>query len=488
MKGFGAAVLVLWVSAWALDAAAGQYRIRRPELTPAAAAAPKVFIETEVDPHNPYVQAAARVTIRVYSSRSLYRSDLDLPAPSDALVHQVGGDDHGTVRRAGRSYDVLTRHYLVFPQRSGTVNLPGATLSAQVLTSTGRSNRFGTDPSSGAPLSGSAYAYGALSVAIEPLTIRGEAIALEVRPRPSAAVTSYWMPARHVSLTSEWHPAVTQAHVGDALTLSVAVEADGLPAEQLPDVSSLLEVPLGLKAYPDEPKLDNANRGDTLVGRREQSIALIADQPGRFTLPALQLRWWDTARNVAQEVTVPARTVLVLPTAAPNAARTAAPGVGAGRSSHVALEEPWRWVSLALALAWLATLAGWYGSRRFAWALPRGPGRPGGPSPAASPPAGAARARSRFLDACRSDDARAARRNLLAWADAEWPEPAPAGLNGMARASGDAELGRLLRELDRACYAGGAWKGEALARALTELPLPARLRGGRRSRLAPLYH
>jgi len=472
----GRSVLALLVaSAWVLDAA--------------AAAAPKVFIETEVDPHDPYVQAAARVTIRVYSSRALYRSDLDLPAPSDALVRQVGGDDHGTVRRDSRAYDVLTRQYLVFPQRSGKVSLPGAMLNAQVLSSTGRLNRFNNDPSSGVPLGGSPYAYGALSVAIEPLAIRGDAIVLEVRPRPAGNVTSYWMPARRVSLTSEWHQASTQAHVGDALTLSVAVEAEGLPAEQLPDVASLLEVPQGLKAYPDEPKLDNSNQGDTVVGRRAQNIALIADQPGRFTLPALELRWWDTVRNLPQQVTVPARTVLVLPAPAAAPARTTPAAEPASGSSRFALEEPWRFVSLALALAWLATLAGWYGSRRRAALLLHPPLTPSGALRASgSPPSGTSRARSQFLEACRANDPRAARRNLLAWSGAEWPQPAPAGLNGMARVSGDAELGRLLRELDRACYAGGSWQGEALARALSELPLPARRSSARGSRLAPLYH
>jgi hypothetical protein len=461
----GRVLALLLASAWALDA---------------AAAPPKVFIETEVDPHDPYVQAAARVTIRVYSARALYRSDLDLPAPSDVLVHQIGGDDHGSVRRDSHAYDVLTRRYLVFPQRSGTLNLPGAMLSAQILTATGRRNPFNTDPSSGAPLGGSPYAYGALAVAIEPLMIRGEAIVLEVRPRPTGTLASYWMPAQRVSLTSEWHPESTQAHVGDALTLSVAVQAEGLPAEQLPDVSSLLKVPQGLKAYPDEPKLDNANRGDTLVGRREQSIALIADQPGRFTLPALKLRWWDTARNLPQEVSVPARTVLVMPPVA-TPSRSQAPVAGSADSSRFALENPWRWVSLALALAWVATLLGWYGSRRGAAVLPQGPSR-GTPRP------GAARARGAFQDACRANDPRAARRSLLAWVEAEWPGPAPAGLNGMAKQSGDSELARLLRELDRACYAGGAWQGETLARALAALPLPPRGAGGRASRLAPLYH
>ncbi len=492
MKALGASLLALLVTAaWGLDA--NQWpRIRHDLSQPTtAAAAPgnaapanKVFIETEVDPRDPYVQAAARVTVRVYSARALYRSDLDLPAPADALVRQVGGDDHGTAKRDNRAYDVLTRRYLVFPQRSGKLSLPGAVLSAQILTSTGRTNPMSNDPSTGAPLGASPYAYGALSISVEPLMLKGDAIALDVRPRPAGNVSSYWMPARQVNLTSDWRPPSSEARVGDALTLSVAVEAEGLPAEQLPDLSTLLKVPPGLKAYPDEPKLDTSNRGDTLVGRREQNIALIADQPGRFNLPALQLRWWDTAHNVAQEVTVPARTLTVLPAAAAATAtaRAASTATGAASASRLGLQDPWRWASVAFALAWLATLGGWYVSRRRAAAVPRGVPQ------TRNDARGASRARARFLEACRANEPRAARRHLLAWADAQWPGSPPSGLNGMAKASGDSELGRLLRELDRACYAGGTWQGEPLARALPELPAPAREGARRSTQLEPLYH
>ncbi|HUN77095.1 MAG TPA: hypothetical protein VMU40_21470 [Steroidobacteraceae bacterium] len=462
MRAHGARLLMLLLtSAWALRA---------------VGAPSPVFIETEVAPRDPYVQAAARVTVRVYSARVLYRSDLDLPAPPDALVRQLGGDDHGTARRENRTYDVLTRRYLVFAQRSGKLTLPGALLSAQILTAAGRSSPFNNDPSS-APLGGSTYAYGALSVAVEPLMLRGDSIVLDVRPRPAGGLSSYWMPARQVSVTSAWHPESSEARVGDALTLNLAVQADGLPAEQLPDLSALLSVPAGLKAYPDEPKLENANRDDSLVGRREQNIALIADQPGRFTLPALKLRWWDTARNRPEEVTVPAKTLVVLPPVAASTAlpRAVSPGPGGPGAIRWAVGDPWRWVSLGLALAWLATLAIGYGAR----ARPRSPAPPV-PGPSAS------RCRARFLDACRANDARAARRHLLAWAGATLPS-APAGLNGMARLSGNAELVRLLRDLDRACYAGGPWQGGPLARALHSLPPPQHGSPPRSSSLAPLY-
>ncbi|HXS27819.1 MAG TPA: hypothetical protein VN730_09155 [Steroidobacteraceae bacterium] len=451
----------------------------------AAAVLPRVFIETDVSSRTPYVQAATRVTVRVYSARALYHPDLDLPASADALIRQIGNDDRSTVDRDGRSYDVLTRQYLVFPQHSGKLTLPGAQLTAQVLTSNGRPDPFRGTPGRGAV---SPYGYGALSIAVEPLQLKGNAIALDVRPRPAGAVGSYWMPARQVTLTSTWQPQSLQAHVGDALTLDVTEQADGLTAEQLPDLTTLLAVPPGLKVYPEEPKLDNFSAGDSVVGRRQQSIALIADRPGQYTLPALHLKWWDTAHDAPQEIVLPPRTLAIgaAPAAPPASIARGLPGAGNVLGAS-ASSDPWRWATVALLAAWLLTLAAWYVERRREPVSPR-PAAPEGPS---SP--GASRARAAFLDACRRHDARAARRHLIAWSAAEWARSPPAGLNGLARRIGDEQIERLLRELDRACFAGGEWRGDALALAFARWPqhreasasgAPARTR---KTPLAPLY-
>jgi hypothetical protein len=446
-----------------------------------------VFIETDVSSRSPYVQAATRVIVRVYSARALYHPDLDLPATADVLVRQIGNDDHSSVERGGRSYDVLTRQYLVFPQRSGKLTLPAAQLSAQVLTSSGRPDPYrGTPGGQGAI---SPYGYGALSIAVEPLQLRGDAIALDVRARPASAVGSYWMPARQVTLTSAWQPPSLQAHAGDALTLDVTEQADGLTAEQLPDVTTLLEMPAGLKVYPEEPKLDNLSEGDTVVGRRQQSIALIADRPGRYTMPALHLRWWDTTHDAAQEIVLPPRTLAIGAAPAAPAASAARGLAGADNVLGAsAARDPWRSATIAFGAAWLLTLAGWYVARR----RPPAPAPKAADEPSSSP--GASRARTAFLEACGRNDARAARRHLIAWSAAEWKRSPPAGLNGLARRIGDEEIGRLLRELDRACFAGAAWRGDALALAFDRWPTHRTEPGflavakPRKTPLAPLYH
>jgi len=445
-----------------------------------AQAARDVFLETSFEPAQPYVQAAVNVTVRLFAAVPLHRASLDLPGSADVLVQQVGADSHTTAERNGRHYQVIERHYVLFPQHSGTLEVPGADLEAQVAigaSDTPPDNQVFADIWSRFP-------FGGLWGRLRSLHLHGEPIKLAVQPRPAAAFAQYWLPARDVTLAADWHPDRHDTHVGDPLTLTLHLEALGLTAAQLPDLSALLELPPGLKAYPDQARLTNGSRADTVLGQREQSVALIADQAGHFTIPALHLHWWDTASNAARETVLPEEVLDVLPApgarvaAAPSKppvnagaavpARRAAADISAGGLSSL----PWVAVALGFALLWVLTLLAWWvASRRRVAAAQRAgaSGESQGPSARARP---TARDTWRaFREGCERNDPLAARRALLDWAAARWPEAKGLGLRAVAerleagKLAADELLGLLL-DLERACYAGGEWRGAALLEAL----------------------
>jgi len=478
------------------------------------AASRQVFLETQFGPSNPYVQAAVTVTLRLYTREALYNPSITLPGNNDFLVRQVGSDHQGTVVQGGASYVVVTRHYVVFPLRSGRLTLPGAVLDARVASQS--ASGFGSNPFAG--FFSSTPFFGNVFSTVKPIRLHGDAIRLDVRARPAAAVGSYWLPATAVTLKETWDPDVLKAQAGNPLTVDLSLQATGLTAAQLPDLSQLMALPPGVKPYPDEPKLTDTAQGETVVGTREQSIALIADRPGRYTLPALRIDWWDTRTNQPRETTLPPRTLMILPApgaaaqarssivstvpapavAVPERRATPSPARGGGGSPHPAFvasssrgllaQRPlWIAVIAALAVAWLGTLAAWLRLRRR---LNRGE-RPAVPAPASQPVAtapSAAASRAAFLRACQLNEPAAARRHLLAWVAAVWPGAAPRGLNALARSVDDPEVGRLIRELDRACYADAPWQGAALGEALVDLPKrPRAHRRGRSTDLASLY-
>ena len=483
-----------------------------------AQSAPNVFMEASVSPEQPYVQAAVQLTVRLFAADTLYHADLELPESGEVVAKQVGSDETGTAERNGRSYQVFTRHYLLFPLHSGKLTLQGPVLDAELAMSQSRRS-YGTDPWGGGLFGGP------LLQTVRPIRLRGKPIVLAVRARPASAVGSYWLPARDVILTATWTPAKLTAQAGDPVTLDLDLKATGLTAAQLPDLASLLSPPSGLKSYPDQPKLDDSAQGGTLIGRREQAIAFMASSPGHYTIPALTVSWWDTQTNQPRVATLAAHTLSILPApgvapgTAPAAASTASgaaaapatsgtpppppaqptrpvspPGVShqapaavsAQKSAPASASSEWEWISFGLATIWLATVAGWLWSRRSRAARAKAtPPRHLEPT-ATRPPPELSKERAAFRAACETNDAHAARAHLLAWATALWGST-PSGVNAIAARLNDASLADLLRDLDRACYAGGAWQGRPLGAALTELPRQPDKRESARDGLAPLY-
>jgi len=470
--------------------------------TAGATPAAKVFIETSASPEQPYVEAVVHLTVRLFTSEMLYHADLEMPESGAVVVKQVGADQSGNTERNGQTYRVITRQYVLFPLHSGKLTLQGPVLNAEVAVNESPSG-FGNSPFGGF--------FGGLLRTVRPITVQGDPLVLSVQPRPAGAVGSYWLPASDVALNAAWNPTRLSAPAGDPITLDIDLRATGLTAAQLPDLSSLLSVPSGLKSYPDQPKLVDSMQDGKLVGDRDQTVALMADSPGHYTIPALTVKWWDTLHNQPRTVTLPARTLSILPppgsttasvSATPASApllSTAQPVPPATASRHapapVAAQKqasapaPWKWISIGLAVIWLATLGAWFWSRsgsRRAHAAAPGPTRGGGPPGPRQPPPDPAKERAAFRAACEANDARAARAHLIAWAAALWGSP-PAGINAVAARISDTTVAELLRDLDRACYAGGGWQGSPLAAALADLPVPPGRAGRRRGGLAPLY-
>lgn len=451
----------------------GNAAAAQPDAAPASGTS-HVFLTTTLGQKQPYVQAADTLTVRLYTDQPLYQASLELQPSNDVLVQQLGQDTQTSITRDGRSYQVIERKYLLFPQRSGKLHLDGPVLNAEI-----QDDRGGSDPFGGNAFFGSVFGrnpFAGMMNATRPIRVRADPLVLDVRPRPASGTGHDWLPAQHVTLTESWQPDSGPLHVGDPITRHLHLSALGLTASQLPDLSLLMPLPDGLRAYPDQARLDTGVQGNGVVGTRDQDIALIATRAGRYQIPALRLYWWDTIRNQQREVDLPARTVFVQPGSGGVAAgiTPGAPMAGTPLSSGptgstaertaVPTSSPWRWLSLVLGGLWLATLAAW-------WWISRRRRSPHSPRDRRTsiPAASVTDARKTFRQACRDDDPHAAKRALLDWARATWPHDPPLGLMALSDRSGDIELKRLLRQLDQACYAGGTWTGKPLGETLTRL-------------------
>jgi hypothetical protein len=442
------------------------------------------------------VQGEVDITARVFCAVPMANADLEFGDSDKATVRQVGSDSQSSQVVRGIRYQVFTRHYQLFPQQSGSLRLAGPTLSGEVPV-IGQPSPL-PDPF------GDLFAnsgFRDLFTDSQPIRLHADPIQLSVRARPAGAGQDYWLPAKNLTLQASWRTQGGSVQAGDPVTLDLDLKALGLTAAQLPDLTTQLDLPANIKMYPDPPQLKDTAVGDDLEGERHQSVALIADQPGSMRIPDLHLRWWNTKTDRSAELVVAGRTFQIAAVDGSKAERSPAPppSTSAATSPEPLAQPPasplasWsadigqhKTSILALATAFLLALIAWAAGR---WRQRRRrqprPAAPATYGPGDLP--NAATARSAFHAACAANDATAARRHLLVWAAAVMRGESIRGLNALAERLPDENLRSRLRELDRACYAGVPWRGDALSQAMRELPLHQSSRRGADRALAPLY-
>lgn len=410
----------------------------------------EVYLEVEARPLEPYVQQQILYKVRLFRAYPTANASLSEPKmeQGNAVIERVGEDAVYETHVNGRPYQVVERRYAIYPQASGALKIGPLAFRAQ---SGGPFNLF--DPFARRP---------------ENIERQSAPVELKVRAKPAGMDSGAWLPARDLLLTSSWSMDPPEFRVGAPITRTVTITASGLTASQLPELPAW--APAGFKTYPDQPELADNRTPEGVNGTRVEKTAVIPARPGSYELPAIRVPWWNTRADKLEYAELPAQRIQVLPAEgdgagafgpgvpAAEALLRSGPGAGAMQEAMPAVpghgDRRWQWISLALALLWLGTVAAWWGSRR-----PR-------PASGVERAAHLGAVRNEVERACRRDDAAAARDALLRWAVLRWPGTSPRNLVDVARRS-DAALAEPLRELDAALYgrAAGAWSGAPLWRA-----------------------
>lgn len=399
-----------------------------------------VFIEATLDQDSVYVQAQAVLTLRIYHSVSLFDdsslSPLQVP---DARVEKLG--DSRTYEKLinGVRHGVIEMRYALYPQHSGVLTIPPQVFSAtqvQPQAAGAQSqdvNPFGPQPG-------------------KVMRVSSTEMPLTVKPMPADYPAHVpWLPARSISLEESWSPEPGKTQVGDSLTRTIILKAEGLAGAQLPPLPAI-EVP-GLRRYPDQPQLRNLPSERGLIGTREEREALVPARAGAIELPVVEVTWWNTREDHLEHTSLPARTLQI----GINPGLTVDTPVSSDMGGLTIIGPPvWPWQMSTLFFA-CTTLLGcvlWWRARSQP-AIARTV--QAGPSPRT------------VLDdlkrACLANDPQATRQALDAWARQQ-----PDTLADMAARF--VPLSDALDGLNGALYSetGKLWLGEDLWRAIRTLP------------------
>ncbi|MCZ6459271.1 MAG: hypothetical protein O6766_07910 [Gammaproteobacteria bacterium] len=165
-----------------------------------------------------------------------------------------------------------------------------------------------------------------------------------------------------VTLEREIDGKLTELEAGDAIVVRIRATIEGMPAMFLPVLTPDVQQP-GLAAYPKEPTV-----ADGKVATRIEEVTYLFQSGGEFTLPALELGWWNVTAQEVEIASVPAVTISV-------AGAPAAPVVVDSRAAEDFNVVDWRvFVSALIVLglvvfarsSWQTVQASWQ-RRREAW-------------------------------------------------------------------------------------------------------------------------
>lgn len=431
--------------------------------SPAAADRP-VLLEGKVDPTHAYVGQQIDYTLRLYFAVNLADGQLGDPSAEGAEIRRVGQDANYQTERGGRRFNVVERHYAMFPQHAGTLDIQPPTFQGTAVDPTDAGSFFGA----GSPVNATA-----------------DRIRVDVRARPSSAGDNAWIPARELHLALEGLPADGKARVGQPITLTMRLDAVGMPFEALPALS--LPTIDGADVYPDKAVTGGGASGPWITGRRQQGFAVVPTRSGTLHIPETTLHWWNVATDKAEVATVPAHDIQVAAgtgaLARPSSTATAtAPGAvaaPAGTPPSPAAGPPWRWLFAGAIALWLLTLVAWFVFSRRRSVSPPMP-------PPTREPLREKPARDAFLVAAASGDAAAADHRLLAWARVS--RPALRSTGALAAALKPGAQRDAIDRLQQARFAAAPLDGKGLAMAFGKgfdwLPPPG---AARNDGLPPLY-
>ena len=439
----------------------------------------ELFLEMDASPHTVYVQQQMLLSVRLYRTVNITNgSTLSEPKfPNmDAVVERLGEDRAFQTTRNGQLYAVIERRYAVYPQKSGQFISAPVQFDGEIVENKRSGGIFMFDP---------------FGQNTRHKRVSSKPIALTIKPAHAAA--TQWLPASKLRLTEQWSETPPRFTVGEPITRTLTLTASGVTSAQLPVLDSAID---GLKLYPDQPALKDNKDDKGISGTRIQKIAIIPTRSGNFTLPAIEVKWWNVNTDKEEVARLPAHSISVLPGSlslsstqtasiasgelpAPTDASEGSPLIS-GMTTISSSSGYWPWLALFFAAGWLATLAAW------GWQARTKPltGREQAPSVASL-----SLVEKQLQNSCLINNASQVKSHLFVWATLRWPQNPPTSLTGIASLCPPA-LADALIDLDRVLYAKnkGDWRGEHLWQLFSQFkPEPVTTKAETSTALEPLY-
>ncbi|MGO2353866.1 MAG: BatD family protein [Marinomonas foliarum] len=260
---------------------------------------PPVMIKTEVSEVEPYLQQEVILSVKLYTSVALQNANRSAPSHPDLVIERLVDDQMNYQTVNGTQYQVITREYLAFPQRSGLLTIPPQTIQAMINTSTGR----------------------------RMIKVQSEPLNLQVTPIPASFTGDAWLPSEKVTVSTTLTKTNDAPRVGDTLIWTIDIKAEGALPEQIPTLE--FNSTRSYKLYPKSPQFNNQKKSTGVTGNQTIVVEVVPTEEGSLSLPDIDITYWNTGQRAINTASASTDSIDIAPL--PNSA---------GQSDETASSNP----------------------------------------------------------------------------------------------------------------------------------------------------
>ena len=385
------------------------------------------FIETKINKESAYVQEQIIVTYRLFIARDVSGLNREEIILDDVIVEELPRNK-ANVPIDGRTYTVVEFNYALFPQTSGSLEIPSYVWN--LSTPIGQATFFGSRN--------------------ERKLLRTSSKLVVIKPQPAEFPANHtWLPATDLTLDEKWSDSSTNFKIGEPKTLTLTLNAKGLSSVQLPTLFNSDEIG-ELKVYTEKPILNDSPDTTGFNSSRSESAAILASSPQTRIIPAIRIPWWDTDEDKLKFLEISQKHITVLGDVDPiEPAPFLTPENSANEANEVA--ETSNTYQSRLILIW-QSLTGMSVLMTiifaYLWWQARNSRDMKQTAAEEKPPS-----ISSLRNHCQQNDLNGIRSALLVWSEQFWPDKhnRPNSLEEIASRM-DTKIASMIRDLDRAIY------------------------------------
>ncbi|MEN9390732.1 MAG: hypothetical protein RL017_29 [Pseudomonadota bacterium] len=247
-----------------------------------------MFLSSTINSKNIYVNSPIIYTIKLFFTSTISNLRMQPLNIERAQIQQLGKSNQYQTTQNGKIYQVIEQQFMITPTQAGKIVIPPAQISGVKEQS---NNSFFFDQNT-------------------PFSLASKEIDLIAKPIPTSVNSNFWFPANNVTINDNWSNNSNSIKIGDPLTRTITITADGVAADTIPNFT--FQAPNDVNSYPDKVISNTTPNGNNVTSTKIFKIAYIPIKSESLIFPAVTINWWDLHSDRLRSIQLPERQIQVL--------------------------------------------------------------------------------------------------------------------------------------------------------------------------------